>query len=277
MDGKNSIASKQIYVLIAVLCMIGGMNHCFAAKSVNSEGVKLANGDSMEPPPPDYQKAAMVNVELGLGYLSQGQIARAKGKLTHAIKLAPNSPETHSAMAYFKERVGDVKDAEKEHKKAIKLGMGGGAVNNNYGAFLCRQGRIKEADVAFQKALADKYYPRTADVYENAGVCALKGSDLEAASHYLKTALKQDPKRVSALLELADLSLRIENYQEAKQYLGQFKKLAEPTSRSLWLGIQVAHALHDEDALASQAMILKNLFEESPEYQLYQNSEFAKL
>ena len=53
--------------------------------------------------------AAKTNVELGLEYLSQGQVARAKSKLIHAAKLSPNLPEAHSALAYFYERAGDMR------------------------------------------------------------------------------------------------------------------------------------------------------------------------
>ena len=72
---------------------------------------------AFDKPSPNYQKAALANVELGLGYLSQGQIARAKSKLTHAIELAPSLPEARSGMAYFLEMTGDYKDAEKAQRR----------------------------------------------------------------------------------------------------------------------------------------------------------------
>lgn len=269
MDGKIGLT---IVLLIAVGVVGCAKN---ANKSEDSETL-LATGASAMPPDPEYQKAAMVNVELGLGYLAQGQVARAKNKLTHAVKLAPNAAEPHSAMAYFLEKVGSEKDSEREHKKALKLGNGKGAVFNNYGAFLCRQGRLEEADSAFQRALLDKEYARTAEVYENAGVCALKGTDLHAADHYLKTALKQDPKRSNALLELASLKLRQKEWGEAKTLLGQYKQISEPTARSLWLGLQLSDQIDDKDGVASQALLLKNLYEDSPEYQFFLKSEIGK-
>lgn len=221
---------------------------------------------------PDYQRAASVNVELGLGYLAQGQVARAKTKLMHALKLAPKMPETHSAMAYFLEMVGEIKDAEREHKKAIAL-SGKGAMYNNYGAFLCRQNRFKEANQAFHNAIQDKEYPRTAEVFENAGLCALKAADQDSALQYLALAVRRDPNRASALLELAALDLNQGKTKEASDLLTRYKAIAEPSARSLWLGILVAKALNDDNAVASQALLLKNLFADSPEYQSYLQSE----
>ncbi len=226
---------------------------------------------------PDYQKAALINVELGLGYLQQGQVARAKMKLAHAIKLASNISETHTAMAYFLEMIGEYKDAEREHKKSLamsgKNSSSKGAIYNNYGAFLCRRDRFKEADQAFHQALLDKEYARTAEVYENAGLCAIKSRDEDKAAEYLTTSLRRDPGRANALLALVDLDLKQGKLTEARDLLGRYKTIAEPSARSLWLGILVGKALKDDNTVASQALLLKNLFSDSPEYQLYLKSE----
>lgn len=281
-----------ITVILACLFTISGLGLSACAKSAaKPETVALAaepasqsnisSSSKLTPEEgPDYQKAALINVELGLGYLAQGQVTRAKTKLAHALKLAPNLPETHTAMAYFMEMVSDHKDAEREHKKAVSLSSGKGAVYNNYGAFLCRRGRYKEADESFRYALEDKAYARTAEVYENAGLCALKWTDQQTAqlkaAEYLTTAIHRDPSRSSAVLELAALNLKQGKASEAKDLLSRYKSVAEPNARSLWLGIQVAKALKDEESVSSQALTLKNLFQDSPEYQLYLKSEKNK-
>lgn len=262
-------AFQCLFVIISLLALISCAKSTTHKTELASAGEqthlsKLSSSDVMGTP--DYHRAALVNVELGLGYLAQGQVARAKTKLTHSIKLAPNISEPHSAMAYFLEMVGEFKDAEREHKKAVGL-SGKGAVYNNYGAFLCRRNRLKEADQAFQAAIADKEYVRTAEVYENAGLCALKWPDDNKATEYLTTAVRQDPNRSSAFLELATLSLKQKNFEAAKEWLNRYKAVAEQSARSLSLGIELAKGLKDEQGAASQALMLKNLFEDSPEYQ----------
>lgn len=274
--------SREIRQLVILISLLGlGLSACTrstlkSSPSAEPEVASLASKTSAfssDPTAaPDYHRAALVNVELGLGYLAQGQVARAKTKLNHALKLAPSIAETHSAMAYFLEMVGEEKDSEREHKKAVAL-SGKGAVYNNYGAFLCRRSRFKEADKAFGMAIQDKEYVRTAEVFENAGVCALKSANQEKAQEYLATAIRRDPNRSTALLELADLDLQQGKATEASDLLGRYKAIAEPSARSLWLGILAAKALNDENSLASQALLLKNLFEDSPEYQLYLKSE----
>jgi type IV pilus assembly protein PilF len=272
------MVSKRCQFLCVIMSLLA-LFSCAKSTPHQSEGVKefeqTRASKSLPHDPamgtPDYHRAALINVELGLGYLSQGQVARAKTKLTHAVKLGPKISETHSAMAYFLEMVGELKDAEREHKKAVGL-SGQGAVYNNYGAFLCRRGRLKEADQAFHAAIKDKEYPRTAEVYENAGLCALKWPDDSKATEYLTIAVRRDPSRSSAFLELTALSLKQEKFGEAKEWLNRYQAIAEQNARSLWLGIAISKGLKDEEGAMSQAAILKNLFEDSPEYQLYLKS-----
>lgn len=274
MDGTKASAGIIILSIMTSFVFLAGCSKTSNTLLQLSRKAQLETENELSVQP---QRAALVNVELGLGYLAQGQIARAKTKLTHALQLAPEATETHSAYAYFLERIGDVQDAEKEYKKAVKYGQATneGTVYNNYGAFLCRQARFHEADDAFHHALSDKHYARTAEVYENAGVCALKGSQVQKAEDYLLKAVRQDPSRSTALLELTNLSLKQNNLQQAKMMLENYKKVAEPSARSLWLGIQLSHALQDKDGLASNTNLLKNLFEDSPEYQQYMKSDIG--
>jgi type IV pilus assembly protein PilF len=271
------MTKQMLQGMMIVVCVLPLLSCAKSGEKTNDASAKVSTplaGQLSAENFPDRHKAALVNVELGLGYLGQGQVARAKTKLTHAVKLAPNLSETHSALAHFWEMVGEFKDAEREHKKAVRL-SGVGAVYNNYGAYLCRRGRYKEADKAFHAAIEDKNYPRTAEVYENAGLCALKSSNVEKADEYLSTAFRRDPSRVNTLMELSDIHLKKGELNQAKQLLEQYKKVAEPSARSLWLGIQIAKNTADNNTVASNALMLKNLFEDSPEYQLYLNAERA--
>lgn len=160
------------------------------------------------------EQMALLNVELGLGYLEQGQRARAKTKLTQALAFCPNLPETKGAMAYFRELVGDHIEADQLYREAIQIATNKGAVYNNYGAYLCRQTRYPEADSAFLEALKDKNYARTAEVYENAGLCVLKSSSTgdtqlqKKAEDYFKQALLHDPGRGAAKEALITLTRR---------------------------------------------------------------------
>lgn len=139
-------------------------------------------------------KAALLNVELGNKYLQQGQTELSKQKLVHALELAPKLPEAHTSIAYLYEMVGDINEAEKHHKVAIRYGSQKASFYNNYGTFLCRQKRFIEADSAYHAALKDKKYTKTSQIYENAAVCALQQKDVARAREYFNHAVKHNPK-----------------------------------------------------------------------------------
>ncbi len=65
-------------------------------------------------------------------------------------------------------------------------------------------------------------------------------------AEYLTTAVRRDPNRSSAYLELTSLSLKHQKFTEAKEWLNRYKAIAEPSARSLWLGIAVSKGLKDE-------------------------------
>lgn len=253
---------KGYFIFVMILSLVA----CSNANKVGLEGQQQIDDSASKA---DFKKAALLNIELGQRYLEQGQISRAKKKLVHALELAPKLPEAHTTMGYFFETVGDNTMAEKYYRKAIFLAKSQGVFHNNYGVFLCGQARYKEADKEFLIATKDYNYSKTAEAYENAGLCALKANDATKAEGYFKIAVRYDPKQVNSLMELAELSFNKEEIQQASYYLEKLRAQSEPTARILWLAIRIAMKTNDKDALASNALLLKNLFKDSQEYKLY--------
>ncbi|WP_172653493.1 type IV pilus biogenesis/stability protein PilW [Legionella fallonii] len=184
---------KALRFLIIMTCLF--LLACHQTKSTQVDTVKK----------PDLKKAALFNVQLGLGYLKQGDRPRAKKKLLLALEQEPNSPDVNAAMAYYNEQTNELEKAKNYYLKAISLSGNDGAQLNNYGTFLCRQGEYKKAEGYFLKAVKDEHYIHTAGAYENAGLCAQAIPDLNKAKHYFTTALNQDPTRKVSLYELAKI------------------------------------------------------------------------
>ncbi len=164
---------------------------------------------------PNLSKAASYNVQLGLGYLKQGDRPRAKKKLITALEQEPSSPDVNSAMAYYFEQTKELDRAEKYYLKAMSLAGNSGAQLNNYGAFLCRQGDYKKAEAYFLKAVSDLKYLHTAGAYENAGLCALSVPSEDKAKLYFVKALNQDPSRKVSFYELLKLEIKAGHDSEA--------------------------------------------------------------
>jgi type IV pilus assembly protein PilF len=205
----------------------------------------------------DHEKAAKLNIELGLRYYRQGQIARAKSKFTRALKLAPNLPEVHYSYAFFLEQMGEVDNAKIEYEKSIRLDPTSGIARNNYGTFLCRQGKYEESLAAFDLATEDQNYSRSAEAMENAGLCALKYNDVARATTYFQRAVRHDQNRTDALLELAIINFNQNKIMEARSLYRQFDDISKPTARSLGLGIELAKLDGDKNRQSSLELLLK--------------------
>ncbi len=186
------------------------------------------------------KNAATFNTQLGIAYLNQGNLPRAKRKLLRALELTPNSSDVNGAMAYYLEKTGDFKKAESYYRKALSLASAKGAQSNNYGTFLCRRERYKEAELYFLKAAQDVQYVHTAGAYENAGLCAQAIPDDAKAKQYFNLALAQDPRRKQSLYQLIAINLKQHQAKIAVADLAKHAKLVANDPSLLALALKVA-------------------------------------
>lgn len=214
-------------------------------------------------------EASRLNVQLGLNYLKQGHMERAKQKLLQAVNEEP-SITAYSALAYYYQLTSDPQKAEEYYLKAIDLQPQAGAGHNNYGAFLCQQKRYQDADQQFQLAVADASYLKTANAYENAGSCAMLVPDVVKAKGYFQKALEQNPRMSNSLLQLAHISADEQNYSAAQDYLTRYAALAKMDAPTLGFAIEIALKNNDQAQLARNVSELKTNFPASAEYQKYQ-------
>lgn len=198
-----NIVLNRFYLFWIMVCLL--MQACTHDEESEKQNLKK----------PDLSRAASYNVQLGLGYLKQGDRPRAKRKLLAALRQEPTSADVNSALAYYFEQTKEMAQAEQYYLKAISLKGSGGAQFNNYGAFLCRQGDYKGAEKYFLKAVNDLQYINTAGAYENAGLCALAVPNEEKARLYFAKALNHDPSRKVSLYELLKLEIKMGKNQEA--------------------------------------------------------------
>lgn len=224
------------------------------------------------------RKASGLNVALGLGYLEQGDVQRSKRKLLLAMKQAPKSAKAAGAFAYYLEKTGEKRQAQDFYLKAIRFGGSKGPQLNNYGAYLCREGKYIEAIGYFNRASRDLHYENSAGALENAGLCAVEIPNLSLAESYFKKALEQDPRRLNSIYELAKISFGYKRYDGALKYVQQFEKEGAIQPAVAWLGYQAASKLGQGKKADNYAWILRNRFSKSAEYQklLVSNQNYDK-
>lgn len=145
------------------------------------------------------QQAAKARVELGIGYLEQGELSLAKQNLDKALGYAPRYYLVHSAMAYFYQLQGNNEQAEKSYLTALELDDKQGDVFNNYAVFLCKQGHFERAYEQFNKALNTPNYYHQVNTYENMALCALAEKNTALYFQYRTLLEKSDLQRALLL------------------------------------------------------------------------------
>jgi len=211
-------------------------------------------------------------VQLGLGYLQEGEIARAKVPLVKALEIDSRSSDAHAAMALVFQAEMESKLADEHFRKALSsrsTNKKKTRILNNYGSFLYEQKRYKEAMQRFGKAAEDTLYSGRSRVFENMGLTALKLDQVDKATEYFERALRLEPKLAQALLEMADLALTNQQYPQAADYYQRFIDLSAQNARSLLLGIRLADRMGDRNKAKSLGLQLKRLYPASAEYQQY--------
>jgi type IV pilus assembly protein PilF len=226
------------------------------------------SNDSQAGPGGTTSQIAIVNAQLGLGYLRSGQVDLAWERLSTALKADPEYATAHNGIALVYDRLNDAEKAEEHFKRAIELNPDDSAAQTNYGVFLCERGRFEEGGQYFLKAVENPLYNKPAMAYANAGTCKLRAGDPSAAEKYFRAALRADPRFGVALLSMAELSFDNEQYLAARAYMQRYEEVSKHNSRSLWLGIRIEKKLGDKDAVSSFAMLLKANYPDSRETQL---------
>jgi len=216
-------------------------------------------------PDANTAKATQARLDAGWGYLSSNNIGQAKRHLDKAYSYSPNNSDVNRALAHYYERVGEVVEAEKFYRKAISLNSKNGDALSDYGVFLCRAGKFAKAQELFDDAVKIPTYENVASTLENAGICAHKMGNSSGAEELFLRSVRHNAKQPTALLELANIELGRNRLERAKQYYQRHIEVANDTSRSLWIGVQVNQAMGDKNAVSSLGLKLERMFPDSDE------------
>jgi type IV pilus assembly protein PilF len=207
--------------------------------------------------------AAADNVALGMAYMEQNNLQRAKEKLDRAMKENPSNPNVHSVYALFYERINDQKKAESEFHEAIRLAPNDPGQVNFYGVYLCRQHRVDEGVTKLMQVARNPLYQTPEAAYTNVGQCLLTVHRDDEAESAFKRALAVRPDFAEATLQLGNLELAhgraLECRQRVEKYLGQYN----PTPELLFLALRASRTLDDARGVAQYSKILRTDFPNS--------------
>ena len=207
--------------------------------------------------PDDKRRMALLD-SLGLAgvALQRGDLDSAEAQARAALKIDPKSADAYTVLAVIAGQRGQGDQAGKNYAKAVQLAPGDGNALNNYGAWLCANGRAAESLAQFSAALQDPGYTTPAAALGNAGACALRAGQPAHAEENLRRALQFDPNNVAALGAMAQLRFNQAQFLDARAFM-QRRLVAAPADRdSLLLAAQIEDRMGDAAAAARYRQLI---------------------
>lgn len=216
-------------------------------------------------------------LDLGIGYLRQGDYQRAKHNLNRALDIDPRNATVHATFGLVFQLEGEYELAEQYFSDAVRFDPESAQARNSFGAFLFSQRRFVEAIEQLKLASENRFYPNRPTVFENLGRAYLRINQIEDAEFAFTRATQLNPEQARSLLELAEIKFDQQQYTNSRNfYLRHTRVLPESSPRSskaLWLCIRLARIFKDQDEEASCAEVLEGIHPASDEYQLYRDSQ----
>lgn len=193
------------------------------------------------------EKAAQIYADLGLQYLRQGNLELARVKLERSLELNDKNADAHHYIAEIYKQRKNWEQAGQHYSKAVRYDEENPMLLNNYGAFLCEQGRFSESEEYFLRATRLPSYRTPELAYENLALCALQTDNSSTAEAYFRKALQLQPSLPKSLYQMALISYQQGEYLSARAFIERFHAIGR-TPQSLKLGIRIEEALGDEAA-----------------------------
>ena len=211
-------------------------------------------------------EAAIANMNLGAGYLRQGNVELAIERLRRALAQDPELVLAHSTIAFAYDQVGSFDEAESHFRRATELDEEDGAAANAYAAFLCNRGnRWAEAEPYFLRATQDLDYATPEVAMTNAGICARDAGELEKAEANFRAALARNGRYPDALSNMVELSYQRGDYLQTRAFVQRYLGVRPATASVLWMCYNAERALSNAPAAETCATQLRSGFPGSPE------------
>ena len=222
----------------------------------------------------EQQKRAAIRLQLAVDYYQQGQHKVALEEIRQALVVSPDLVDAYSVRALIFMDLNDKQRAEDNFLHALKLAPNNSDLLNNYGWFLCQNGKEKESIQYFEKVLKDTSYPTPVKALGNAGVCSLRLKDAVNAERYFMMGFREQPANPSINANLAKILLDKGEYEKAKFYIDRVVKAEIMAADVLWLALKIEHKLNDQIAVTSLGTQLRRRHPTSKEYELFQRGAF---
>ena len=211
----------------------------------------------------NLNEASVINTQLAVGYIQRQNYSAAKNKLEKAIEQDPKNVDAYKMMAYLYAVLGVADKAEETYREALELSPDDPDLLNSYGAFLCANDKLEEAQEQFKIAYDNPFYDKLYLAQSNAGSCYVKQGEYKKAEPLLRKSLRTQPKLAGSLISMAEVGVKTERYLMARAYIQRYHLIKAASAESLWIQIQAEKALGAKDHYMKYARQLIKDFPDS--------------
>lgn len=177
-----------------------------------------------------------------------GKLDLAAQQARQALKGDPKLADAHSLLGAIANARGDAAGTGKHYQQAAALAPMVGAHANNYGTWLCGNGKAAESLAWFDRAIADPDYATPMAALSNAGACAYRIGQPERAQASWRQALALDPTEPQSLAGMASLQFARGQYLEARAFAERWLAIAPADVDALQLAAKIEEKLGDNVA-----------------------------
>ncbi len=217
--------------------------------------------------------AALQYYQLGARYYHRGSYELARERLKIALDLDPKMGNAHFTLALTYEQLENSRLAAEHYAEAVRVDPNNYDARNAYAVFLCRHEEFDAAVKQIDRALKIEQYDTRYVMLTNAGACMTRKPDYEKAEEYFREALKVRPTHGEALVQMAAMKFKMEDYLSARAFLQRYLSTNKSSPGVLFLAIQIEEALDDDRASTDYTNQLLREFPASPEARLAMSSE----
>ncbi len=222
----------------------------------------------------DRAKAAQNRVKIALRLLEDGQATLSKENLQKALELDPDCFDAKLAFAWYYQTVGELDNAYRVYGELTANYADQGDVFNNYGIFLCGQGRYTDAYSMYERAVVIPKYTRVAETYVNAARCAYKQGDDRRAIDYVDRSLKYNSNNPYALGFRAELALAVGDIQTARMMMNRYSHVADENAFTLFTKLRIEEGTGNTQQAKIYGQELVTRYPNSPEAKKYMSNNY---
>lgn len=193
----------------------------------------------------NLDEAARTNTALAVEYARSGNLDLAMEKARRALEQDEDYAPAHSTIALLYAQRGDDAEAIRHYRRAIALDSRDLFTRNNFAIFQCERGRTGEALEMLESVARSKDYNAPDAALINAGLCANRANLTERAEGYFREALTLKPDNPEALLQLATLSAKKQDWLKVRAFIQRRNQVAQPSALSLNLAVRAERGLGD--------------------------------